>query len=225
MPGYLIHLASTKAEALNNRSFVLGVEAPDLLKKHLKVCGGIEGARAKYEKLRTSDMPEYSELEARVQQKEKLNSTEGLHYGFSSSPDIKACWNSFSDEQKKNPFYRGYIWHLLTDAIIYGRLNFENKFQKVLEENQGRQNIEELQKIEVKKLHSDWDKTNSRVHNTYPEVSLPEEIQELNVVQFSEGDTVYVDWPLLKGTIDYLRTFDPLNDNMEDIIDNIIDNI
>ena len=37
MPGYYIHLASSNEKALKNRSFVLGVEAPDMLKKHVKV--------------------------------------------------------------------------------------------------------------------------------------------------------------------------------------------
>ena len=128
--------------------------------------------------------------------------------------------------QKANPFYRGYVWHLLTDAIMYGRLDIDAKFQKVLDENQGHLDIGELKKGEVKKLHADWDKTNARVRDTYPEVSLPDEVKELGVVQFiTEGDLVYVDWSLLKETIDYLRTFDPLNGDMESIIENVLNSI
>ncbi len=219
MPGYYLHLASCETHCLENRSFVLGVEAPDILKKHVKFCGGIEGAHAKYDSLRTSEMPDYSELLPRIQQKESANSSDGLHYGLSSNPDVRACWLGLSKKQKDNPFYRGYVWHLLTDAIMYGRLNIDAKFQKVLTENQGQQDVEVLKKEEVKKLHADWDKTNARVRETYPGVSLPDEVKELGVVQFiTEGDLFYVEWPLLKETIEYLRTFDPLNGNMEKII-------
>lgn len=223
MPGYYIHLAACGGHSLENRSFVLDVEAPDILKKHVKVYGGIDAAHAKYNELRTKEMPEYSELQPRIQQKEAANSNDGLHYGLSSQPNVKACWYSLSEKQKSNPFYRGYVWHLLTDAIMYRRLDIDAKFQKVMDENKDHQDVEELWKSEVKKLHTDWDKTNALVRDTYPEALLTDEVKELGVVQFiAEGDLVYVNWPLLKATIDYLRTFDPLDGNMERIIDNVL---
>lgn len=73
MPGYYLHLAACGGKSLENRTFVLGVEAPDMLKKHVKFCGGIEEARAKYESLRTSEMPEYCELQPRILQKENAD--------------------------------------------------------------------------------------------------------------------------------------------------------
>ncbi len=226
MPGYCIHLASCGANSLENRSFVLGVEAPDILKKHVKFCGGIEKAQVKYETLRTRDMPEYGELKIRIQQKESANSDEGLHFGLSSNPNVKVCWDSLSCSQKANPFYRGYVWHLLTDAIIYTRLNIDDKFQKIFEENKEHLNMEECKKIEIKKLHEDWDKTNVLVCKAYPDIQLPDEVKELGVVKFiTGGDLTYVDWSLLKNTIDYLRTFDPLNDDMKSIIENVMKSI
>ena len=226
MPGYYLHLAACGGNSLENRSFVLGVEAPDILKKHVNFFGGIEEANARYDSLRTGEMPEYRELQPRIQQKETANNTAGLHYGLSSSPNVRAFWNSLSKTQQKNPFYRGYCWHLLTDAIMYGRLDFEAKFQKVVYENCEQLDINKLMKEEIKKLHADWDKTNARVRNTYPEVSLPDEVKELGVVQFiDKGELVYVDWSILKSTIDYLRTFDPLNGDMERIIEEILNNI
>lgn len=46
------------------------------------------------------------------------------------------------------------------------------------------------------------------------------------VVQFiNEGELVYVDWSILKETIEYLRTFDPLNGNMDAIIKTVLTNI
>ena len=213
MPGYYLHFAACGGDSLKNRSFVLGVEAPDILKKHVKVCGGIKEAHAKYDSLRTNEMPDYSELQARILQKERADSNEGLHYGLSSKPDIMACWSGLSEKQKTNPFYRGYVWHLLTDAIMYGRLNIDAKFMKVLQENEGNPNLEEVKMRERKKLHADWDKTNALVRDTY-------------VVQFiEEGDLVYVDWHILKDTIEYLRTFDPLYGNMHSIIEDVLKNI
>ena len=226
MPGYYLHFAACGGDSLKNRSFVLGVEAPDILKKHVKVCGGIEAAHAKYDSLRANEMPEYSELQSRILQKERADSNEGLHYGLSSKPDIMACWSGLSEKQKTNPFYRGYVWHLLTDAIMYGRLNIDAKFMKVLQENEGNPNLEEVKMQERRKLHADWDKTNALVRDTYPEITLPEEVQELGVVQFIEkGDLVYVDWHILKDTIEYLRTFDPLYGNMNSIIKDVLGSI
>ena len=227
MPGYYIHLAACADQCLKNRSFVLGVEAPDILKKHLKIYGEVEKARAKYETLRTKDMPDYHELQYRAQQKERHGSTDGLHYGVSSSPDIKAFWNGLSKQQKSSYFYRGYAWHLLTDAIMYARLDINAKFQKFLEPYQEQHNVREAKKSEAKKaLHTDWDKTNARIRDAYPNVSLTEEVKELGVVQFiTDVKLVYVDWMIVKQTIDYLRTFDPLNGDMDVIIETVMNNI
>ena len=171
-------------------------------------------------------MPEYSELQSRILQKERADSNEGLHYGFSSKPVIMTCWSGLSEKQKTNPFYRGYVWHLLTDAIMYGRLNIDVKFMKVLQENEGNPNLEEVKMRERQKLHDDWDKTNALVRKNYPEVTLTEEVKELGVVKFiTEGELVYVDWNLLKGTIDYLRKFDPLNGDMDFIIKEVMESI
>lgn len=224
MPGYYLHFAACNKETLKNRTFVLGVEAPDILKKHVKFYGGIREANIKYDSIRTSEMPQYSELQERIMQKETAYNNDGLHYGLSSNPDVKAFWSSLSEEQKKNPFYRGYVWHLLTDAIMYKRLKIDEKFQNVLKKNQDDNlNIEEIKKIEVKKLHADWDKTNAKVRDTYPNISLTDEVKELGVVKFiDEGNLDYVDWPTLKEIIDYLRTFDPIKGDMEKMIEDVL---
>ena len=220
MPGYYLHLAACGGKLLENRSFVLGVEAPDILKKHFKDAGGdIEKARAKYDSLKTFDMPEYSDFEVRVQQKELRGKLEGMHYGKSSSTNVRAFWNSLSDGQKRNTFYRGYAWHLLTDAIMYAKLDIDARFAKVLGD---KLYDEELRWNEVEKLHLDWDKTNTLVRTTYPEVALTPEVEELNVVGFETGELVYVDWNILKETIDFLRTFDPLNGDMEEIMEVVL---
>ena len=225
MPGYYIHLAACGNQSLENQRFKFGVLAPDYFKKLFKLFGGIDSARLHYSTIRKGDTTEFDELEHRIQQKEQINSSEGLHFGLSSQPNVRAFWNSLTETQKKNPFYRGYAWHLLTDAIIYGRLNIDARFQNVLDEYRGSLNIDELRKQEAKRLHEDWDKTNALVRDTYPGISLPDEIKELGVVQFITGTPFYVDWSVLKSTIDYLRTFDPINGDMEKIIEKVLSNI
>ena len=225
MPGYFVHLAACTPQARESISFVRGVEAPDLLKMHFKIYGHF-GARKKYESLKTSDMPNYFELENRAWQKESTNSTDGTHFGVSSNPGILVFWNDLPQTQKLNPFYRGYLWHLITDAIVYSRLDLVAKLQKVFEANKNNPDLENIKEAELQNLHSDWDMTNSRIKETYPDVTLTPEILELNVVKFTEGDSLhYVDWDILKETIDFLRSFDPLNGDIESIMQTVMKNI
>ena len=222
MPGYYLHFAACNEHVRTNESFMHGVEARDLLKKYVKLYG-VEGARNKYNSFKTFDMPEFEKFEVRSQQKEVYGSTDGLHYGLSSKPDIKFFWNSLNLEEKKNYFYKGYAWHLLTDLIMYTRLDINSKFANFMKEHENDGNLEELKKQEVKKLHTDWDKTNAKVRDTYVSVILPPEIEELGVVKFiDEGELYYVDWDILKSTIDFLRVYNPLEGNMDSIIYEII---
>ncbi len=217
MPGYYIHLGACNPEARKNLCFVRGVEAPDILKAHFKLYGA-DGAREKYNSLKVEGMPEYERFASRVQQKEKIGSTDGLHYGVSSKPDVRAFWNSLTEEEKNNPFYRGYLWHLLTDILMYSRLHIEYKYSYVLQANRHTPDMEAFEKGEMKKLHADWDKTNAKVRNTYPDVQLTQEVEELGVVQFIEDDHLdYVDWEIVKSTIDYMREFNPVDDNWNGI--------
>lgn len=226
MPGYLLHYAAVKPELFVNRSFMLGVEAPDILKKHIKIYG-IDGARCKYNWLRTAEMPCYERLEERASQSETPDSANGLHYGVSSNPNIWACWSELTDEEKNNPFFRGYVWHLLTDYIIYKRLDINQKFTEILMPFKDEQNFAEIQKKAKNELHQDWDKTNFRVKETYPEIVLSGEVIDLDVVKYiNDEKLIYINWPVLKSTIGFLRTFDPLNatpSEMEDIMQEIID--
>jgi hypothetical protein len=132
---------------------------------------------------------------------------------------VRAFWSQLSGEQRNTSFYRGYAWHLLTDAIMYAKLDIDARFSKVLGD---KLYDEELRWKEVEKLHLDWDKTNTLVRDTYPEVVLTPEVEELNVVGFEDGELIYVDWRILKQTIDFLRTFDPLSGDMDAIIEEIL---
>lgn len=132
MPGYYVHLAASNKKARKNRSFVIGVETPDLLKKYL-VLFGLDGAREKYNSIKTIKMPDFSYFETRVQQTENNINTDGMHYGWSSNPDIMCYWDSLTKNERNNPFYIGYLWHLLTDLFMYKYLDIENKFNRFVE--------------------------------------------------------------------------------------------
>ncbi len=222
MPGYYVHLAVSNKEVRRNRSFVLGVEIPDLLKKYVKLYG-LDGARIKYNSIKTTKMPEFSYFESRVQQQENDLSNNGMHYGWSSNPDIMCYWNSLGKCEKQNPFYIGYLWHLLTDLFMYKYLDIEGKLNRFVEQHKADKNISELIKLEHKKLHNDWDKINAKIITIYPDVVLTPEVLELDLVKFINDDELtYVDWNIIKAITGYMRTINPLNQEIDKIIDEIM---
>lgn len=222
MPGYLLHFAACADASRTNRSFIVGVEMPDILKKYYK-SGGLEGANLAYKALRTKEMPDFKVFEERVQEQERDGKPCGMHYGVSSRPDIIYFWNSLSESEKKNPFWRGYLWHLITDLLMYSKLNIDAKFDEFMKKNIDSENFKELRKAEVAKLHDDWDKTNAKVRDIYPSVSITAEVEEFGVVKYIDNNTLYyVDWPILKNTIDYLRRFNPLEDDLDEIIEQVM---
>ena len=222
MPGYYVHLASTNEEALENREFVWGLEAPDLLKAYYKRLG-LEGTREKYNLAKTGLMPAFDKLAKRVTQKESILSSDGLHYGVSSKPNIMKFWNSLSEEEKKNPYYRGYLWHLLTDLLMYTYLDIDKKLQEKLKNYVNEGNFDEYKMREVSILHADWDKINHKIKELYPNVVLTDEIKDLNVVKFLDDDnTIYIEFELIKTLIDFLRLFNPLGEDIDNNIKDII---
>ena len=56
----------------------------------------------------------------------------------------------------------------------------------------------------VKKLHNDWDILNKRYTEKYG-IVLPPEVEELNVVKYKEGKTVYINVHELDDVIEELR--------------------
>lgn len=223
MPGYYIHFAACNSKSRENVSFLRGIEAPDILKKHFRMYG-TSGARQKYDFLQTPEMPDYKVLEERIQQKEKIGSTDGLHYGVSSQPNVGAFWKSLSNQERANPFYKGYLWHLITDAVVYALLDIDKKFEQVIKQTPPDVNIDELRKTETKKLHSDWDRLNACVRDRYPDVVLTQEVLELGVVNFIEDKNFsYVNPFVVYKGIDYLRSFNPIEAD-ENIIKVILEN-
>jgi len=219
MPGYYAHLATVNPVVSKNRSFIYGVEMPDLLKDYYCLYG-FDYTKKKYNSIQTIDMPNFSLFEDRVQQNcEDKFSTDGVHYGWSSSPDVHLFWNSLSECDKKNPFFIGYLWHLLFDLLVYSWLSIENKFDNLLEQYKNVPNLSTLMELEYKKLHNDWDKLNALIRDRYPDVILTPEVIELNTVKFnSDNHLDYVDWNILKKIIDYMRSINPLEEDIEKII-------
>ena len=222
MPGYYVHLAASNKKARKNRSFVCGVETPDLLKYYLSTYG-IVGAKNKYNIIKTTDMPDFSYFEYRLQQEERNNLPVGMHYGCSSNPNVLSFWNSLTETQKTNPFYIGYLWHLLTDLLMYSYLDIDSKFNDFKNKHLDDKNLNNLLLLEVDKLHTDWDKTNAKIRDTYPDVIIPQEIKELNIIKFlDDNQTSYVDWNIIKSLTDYMRLYNPLSDNIDSVIDSVL---
>lgn len=220
MPGYLIHYAVCGGKSLKNRDFVLGVEAPDLLKKYYKMYG--DGASQKWNSIiHESSAPAYLEFELRTQHVEIYGLDSGLHYGISSFPGVREYWDSLHSMKHYRPFYRGYLWHLLTDKLIYAYLDIDSKFSEELNKNNG-SDVVKFKEKQREKLHEDWDIINSKVHKRYPEIVLTPEVEELGVVKYKdEGNLTYVDEKILFTLISYMRTIDPMECDMDSVIDDI----
>ena len=207
MPGYLIHLAACPKSESNNREYIWGIEAPDILKKWYKLWG-IDGCREKYNSIKTSGMPDFSRLEGRIHEKEQVGTSSGLHFGVSSSPDLLAFWNWLDHKEIAMPFWHGYSFHLLTDAIVYSRLKIEEQFQRnlaIAKKNNPQIDSKAFMAAETSQLHADWDRINAIIRDRYG-VSPTPEVEELGVVKYcSEGQLKYVEPEIIIATIDFLR--------------------
>ena len=204
MPGYVIYLSASNYSELGYPGYLKGILAPDILKKWYKLFkGDMEAVRLKYEQWKTSEMPTFEVLAERLAQKEQEGSTAGLHYGLSSNPNIEA----FLKDPNVNinlAFWSGYHDHLYTDKRIYQTLKIDQKLNQKWEEIKNLPNAKEIYSHEIEVLHNDWDILNKRYSEKY-DITLPPEVFELNIVQFKEGKTVYVDAELLDKVIEELR--------------------
>ena len=206
MPGYYIHLAASNSKNRGNKKFIKGIIMPDLLKDYYRMYGFSE-TKKKYEEIKINGMPDFSFFEQRVQEKPKENTNEGLHYGTSADPNIHLFWNSLTNEQKNNPFFRGYLWHLLTDLYIDQMLGLEFG-------------------LNLELLHSDWDNLNTYIKTSYPLVKLPKEVIDLNIISYKNDNTFnYVNPNNIKKLIDFLNRFNVLKENPDEIIVKIINEI
>ena len=211
MPGYFIHLASCHKKARENKTFRLGVETPDLLKTYYRL--GPQIAKIKYTNLKTDLMPDFDVFLKNLNQKERENKNEGMHFGISGNPHVLYFWQNLTTEQQNNPFYRGYLWHLLTDLLIYTYLDWNYKLNQYVKQNLG--SWEEA----INLLHIDWDKTNKKIQDLYPDIVIPPEIQELNIINYLDSSNLtFINLNMIIELINFLANFNPLEEDINNII-------
>ena len=201
MPGYAIYLATLTEKERENLDFVKGVLTPNILKKWYKIFNGdLSQVEEKYAKwAKNGNLPPFSAFEKRIAQKESLNVSEGMHYGMSSSPDLNAF---FKDPvvDLSNPFWKGYLKHLITDLVLYRALDIEKILNNLWITFEKCPNAMDLYHAEVSKLYNDWDILNKLYINQYS-ILLPKEVLELSVVNFKTGKLVYVDKTIVDNVI------------------------
>ena len=219
MPNSYVHLVCCNPKLLENRSFVIGNEAPHLLKVWFKQ-EGMDKTRVEYLSIQQKDMPAFCTLEERISQKERWAYDSGLHFGKKDNPHIDAFWQALSPDERKSDFWRGYLWHLLTDMFIHSKLALKEKLDSKMRAFEGSQDQKEFfLRKEASRMNDDWRKVNSLLLHTYPEVNLTHEIRNLDEIHFICPDTLdYIYWPDLKDYINYLRSFNPLSQDIEKIM-------
>ena len=151
-----------------------------------------------------------------------------MHFGRKSSPNVKAFWNWLDDSEKCKPFWRGYLWHLLADAVINHRLDIDQKInasseaQKISQEDLGN-----FLKQATRLLEEDWYKINTLLSDAYSDVQMTPEVAQLGTnlqAHAPNMELALIDWDVLIQSIDWLRSYDPLASNIDDTIEEILSN-
>lgn len=232
MHSYFQYWASACPEAKQVRAFVIGLEIPDLLKDYRKKYkNGLAEANAVYKTLQeeTNGLPDFSKyFSERLMQKERLGSSFGMHFGKKSCPNVKAFWNWVPDSEKANPFWRGYLWHLISDRVINPRLNINQKIKtlsetkKISQKELGTFMQEEVTPI----LEKDLNKVNILLSDAYSDVQMTPEVEELGITlhAYPDMELSLIDWNVFIQSIDWLRSYDPLASNIDDTIEEILSN-
>ena len=232
MHSYFQYWASACPEAKQVRAFVIGLEIPDLLKDYRKKYkNGLAEANAVYEALQkeTDGLPDFSKyFSERMMQKERLGSSFGMHFGKKLCPNVKAFWNWVPDSQKANPFWRGYLWHLISDRVINPRLNINQKIKtlsetkKISQKELGTFMQEEVTPI----LEKDLNKVNILLSDAYSDVQMTPEVEELGITlhAYPDMELSLIDWNVFIQSVGWLRSYDPLAPNIDDTIEEILSN-
>ena len=161
-------------------------------------------------------------------QKERLGSSFGMHFGKKLCPNVKAFWNWVPDSQKANPFWRGYLWHLISDRVINPRLNINQKIKtlsetkKISQKELGTFMQEEVTPILEKDLH----KVNILLSDAYSDVQMTPEVEELGITlhAYPDMELSFIDWNVFIQSVGWLRSYDPLAPNIDDTIEEILSN-
>ena len=218
MPGYYIHLAACNPKARENNLFRIGVEVPDLLKTYYEL--GVNAARIKYNQLKIKGMPPFNYFLLRLNQKEVANKPLGMHYGLSSDPNVLVYWQNLTLDKQQNAFFQGYLWHLLTDLLIYTYLDWDTKLKLYTKYQLG------TKEQAISLLHQDWDKTNKKIQELYPNLTIPPEIAELNIIHFLPSqDLTFIDLDQIIKLINFLAQFNPIEEDINNIIPQILNKV
>lgn len=232
MHSYFQYWASACPEAKQVRAFVIGLEIPDLLKDYRKKYkNGLAEANAVYKTLQeeTNGLPDFSKyFSERLMQKERLGSSFGMHFGKKSCPNVKAFWNWVLDSEKANPFWRGYLWHLISDCVINPRLNIDQKIKELSETQDISQNeLGNFMKQATRILGEDYYKVNALLSDTYNDVHMTPEVEQLGTNLQAHAPNMelsLIDWNVFIQSVGWLRSYDPLAPNIDDTIEEILSN-
>lgn len=228
MHSYAVYLAACSPAVLDNRSFVTGCLLPNLLKAKYK-SDGFEAARDFYLSCQTEDMPNFEEAFAsRVRQKERFSHTSGMHFGRETFPHVNVFWGELDPSEKNNPFWKGYLWHLITDAIVNFRLGIEEKLKKCLD-NQFvlTSSSYEVLQLQTRLLSEDWNKVDCKLRLLFPYIEEVPVAKDLNLFQTSsiERELMFLDWDVMENTLTYLRSFNPFAGHVGGMIEEIMTEI
>ena len=211
MQGFYLYLATCHKQALEDRNFVLGLEAQTLMEEWTQT-GGLELARTNYYSFwRTEKSPEFDEV---------------MNYINNSENNPIAFWDKLSEEQKQSTFFRGMCWQLLVDASMYRSLNIDTLMKIEMSAFFYQHShlllcspeIKEFKKMQALKLERDWQEANTLVCLYYPGDCIHESIVE-------KKDFRYINWKLLIQTLEFLRSVNPLFTDMNVIIHKVMTGI
>ena len=198
MPGYKVHDATGDPEKMGNLSYRKGLNAPDYFKggyirTHKDYINYFEGCE--FNEIISYD--EFSEISKNPHLMDNPHETR--------NPSIIRFVNlPYVDLQ--NPFWQGYLVHLVGDKMFYGSEKYMNftKFEA---------DIANIQKKEeaFRLLHNDWDVTNAIVEEEFHIPLLPE-IEDLGIVGYMRGDTAYIN---ANSIIDFIREVRKITKNMD----------
>ena len=133
MPMTGFYLETCKPEILKNEEFKLGLEMPHFgeeLKRH-----GIDGAREFYNSIKTDNMPKFERFTERLREPEIPEESSGMHFGTQQKPDIMYLWGSLTEGERRNPFWKGYTWHLVVDYFVCQNLEDGNRMNNLPDKN------------------------------------------------------------------------------------------
>ena len=220
MPGAKVHDATGTKEKMGNILYRIGLNAPDDLKGLPKYYGNdIQQLINQYISQYKLSNEEIIELPT-VEQLETLKNITHLAPPTFSKKNgerimvqhtdraelkeiIRGRCSKFGDLSfidLNNPFWQGYVTHLVGDRIIYGSSNCVNMkkfFEDSKNPNIGPENARE-------RLHRDWDCVNQIIEDKFGIKILPH-IEAKGVVKYIEDIPTYVNVDELLKAIEIIR--------------------